>query len=139
VTFKTPPLEVLALGPEDYETPDHEEGFLIIRASKSDVQSAIHFWVASAQALGWQGRESYFLGFVENALCEPLTREGFAAIVDDYTQHSDSLRQLIPSFLKTLDGFAGGMRMSPYEDSPDVSAIAELADSFVAFFWGTTA
>lgn len=29
--------------------------------------------------------------------------------------------------------------MSPYEESPDVRAIAELADSFVAFFWSTTA
>lgn len=84
-TYKTPPLEMLVLGPADYETLDHEEGFLIILASKSDVQSAIHFWIVSAQALGWQGRESYFPGFVENVLCEPLTREGFAAIVDDYT------------------------------------------------------
>ena len=69
-----------------------------------------------------------------SARCEPITEREFARLVG---KCSGSLRQPLPEFLRHSDGFQAGMRM--YADWNDVGVVAELRDSFVAFYWSTTA
>jgi hypothetical protein len=130
----TPPLEVVEFGSQDFITPSCEESIWAFRGSKRDFADGLLFWVKTLQAQGWEGRESYFLPYAQSGLCEPLTEAEFSRLVAEY---GESLRVPLPTFLLHLDGFRSGLRMSA--DWNDVSAVAELNEVFVAFYWSTTA
>ncbi len=86
------------------------------------------------EAIDWYEAEPHFTTYAEAALCEPITAAEFAAVVREY---SCSLVPPLPPFLLDLVGWRGGLRM--YGEWNDVAVIAELADSFVLFTWGTSA
>jgi hypothetical protein len=58
----------------------------------------------------------------------------FSGLVAEY---SGSLSEPLPAFLRDLDGIRESMRM--YNEWNSIGVVAELADTFVAFFWSTTA
>ena len=131
---ESPPLEVMELGPEDFESPFSEQCIRAFRGLKRDFASGLLFWVKTLQAQGWKGRESYFAGYAEAGLCEPVTEADFARLVAEY---SGALREPLPPFVRELGGFRFGLRM--YADWNDVAVVAELPEAFVAFYWSTTA
>lgn len=124
-----PPLEVALV-----EGPEWEESLWAFRGWKRDFASGLLFWVKALQAQDWSGRESYFRPYTESGLCQPCTADEFARLV---AVHSGCLPQPIPPFLGEFAGYRAGLQMSA--DWNDVAAVAELADTFVAFCWSTTA
>jgi hypothetical protein len=129
-----PPLEVAEFGHQDFESPCSEQCIWAFRGHKRDFAGGLLFWVKTLQTQNWEGRESYFAGYAEGGLCERITAAEFARLVAEY---SGSLRRQLPRFLFELDGFRSGLRM--HGDWNDVAAVAELTETFVAFYWSTTA
>lgn len=132
--LNSPPMTVVEFGHQDFVSRCSEQLVWAVRGSRADFESGLHFWIKILQAQGWEGREAYFTGYAEAGLCEPITESEFRDLVADY---SGSLTRSLPTFLVEWNGFRSGLRM--YADWNDVAAVAELADSFVAFYWSTTA
>jgi hypothetical protein len=130
----SPPLEVVEFGNLDFQPPCSEQYIWAFRGAKRDFKDGLLFWIKSLQAQGWEGRESYFAPYAGSALCEPIGEEDFARLVAEY---SGSLRVPLPEFLQDFAGYRSGLRM--YREWNDVAAVAELSDSFVAFYWSTSA
>jgi hypothetical protein len=128
------PLEIVEFGHQDFTASCSEQCIKAFRGNKLDFASALHFWVDTLQAQGWEHREADFLPYAEAGLCEPLSKAEFSVLVAEY---SGSLRDRLPSFLRKLDGYRSGPRM--YAAWNDVGAVAELDKAFVAFYWSTTA
>jgi hypothetical protein len=129
-----PALEVVEFGHQDFESPSSEQCIWAFWGLKRDFASGLLFWVKTLQAQSWEDRLSYFAGYAEAGLCEPVTSAEFGALVAEYSR---SLRRSLPSFLTELDGYLWGLRM--YAKWNDVAAVAELPNGFVAFYWSTTA
>jgi hypothetical protein len=127
-------MTVVEFGHQDFDPPCSEQAVWAFSGSRADFQSGLHFWIKTLQAQGWEGRESAFTGYAEAGLCESITESEFRHLVAEY---SGSLIRPLPTFLVEWNGFRSGLRM--YADWNDVAAVAELADSFVAFYWSTTA
>ncbi len=131
---QSPPLEIVEFSHKDFESPGSEQSIEVFRGFKRDFASSLLFWIETLRAQDWQGREPNFAPYATSALCEPIDREEFARLVGEY---SGSLKPSLPEFLVPLVGFQSGLRM--YANWNDVAAVAELDESFVAFYWLTTA
>lgn len=129
-----PPVEGVEFGHQDFTSSCSEQCIEAFRGTRQDFPTGLHFWVKTLQALGWEGRQAHFLPYAESGLCERLSEAEFAELVAEY---SGSLVKPLPPFLLNLNGFRSGLRM--YASWNDVGAVAELDESFVAFFWSTTA
>lgn len=134
VATGVPPLEIAEFGHQDIGAPGSEQEIWAFRGLKRDFASGAMSWVKTLQVQGWEGRQTALAGYTEAGLCEPITAADFVSLVTDY---SGSLRQPLPPFLLDMAGFCGGLRM--YAEWNDVAAVVELADTFVAFYWSTTA
>ena len=129
-----PPMEVTEFDQWDFESPSSEEEIWVFRGAKQDFDNGLLFWIKTLQAQDWQGREAYFAPYAEAGFCEPITEAEFVSLVAGY---SGRLQLPLPPFLLELGGYRSGLRM--YAEWNDVAAVAELVDSFVAFYWCTTA
>ncbi|AWM38152.1 hypothetical protein GobsT_37490 [Gemmata obscuriglobus] len=130
----SPRLEVTQFEGQDFVSPDCEESIWAFLGWKRDFASGLRFWMEALQAQGWSGRETYFRPYAEAGLCEPITAHEFARLVAEY---GSGLRRPLPPYLVELTGYRSGLRM--YADWNDVAAVAAVAETFVAFFWSTTA
>ncbi|MDR3637840.1 MAG: hypothetical protein P4L84_28800 [Isosphaeraceae bacterium] len=130
----SPPMEIAEFSNQDFEPPCSEQKLWAFRGFKTEFASGLRFWIKTLQAQGWDGRESYFMPYAEAGLCEPIAEGEFIRLVAEYT---GSLRHALPQYIRELSGFRSGLRM--YADWNDVAAMAELDESYVAFYWSTTA
>jgi hypothetical protein len=130
---ETPPLKVVEFCQQDFEPSCSEQMIWAFQGSKLDFASGILFWVKTLQAQDWN-REPFFVSYVESALCQSIPEAEFTRLIREY---SGSLKPPLPGFLKNLVEFRSGLRM--YAEWNDVAAMAELEDSFVAFYWATSA
>ena len=128
------PIEVVEFGNDDFESPCSEQSIWAFRGLKQDYENGLAFWIKTLQSQDWNGRESYFIPYAELGLCKSISPVEFKDIL---TEYSHSLRHMLPPFLGELDGFRSGLKM--YAEWNDVAAVAETNDSFVAFYWSTTA
>lgn len=133
-SVESPPLQIAEFGHQDFESPCSEQFIWAFRGAKENFTNGLLFWVKTLQAQGWEGRESYFAPYAVAALCEPVSEAKFAGVVAEYSR---SLRIPLPEFLQRTGEFRSGLQM--YAEWNDVAAVAELVDSFVAFYWSTTA
>jgi hypothetical protein len=130
----TPPLKAARFGQQSFTPPESEQSVEGFWGAKRDFAGPLHFWLKALQAQDWTGRESVFVPYAESGLCLPLTGAEFARLV---AEHIIDLLEPLPPFLTDLSGIRTGLRMSA--DWNDVAAVAESDDSFIAFFWSTTA
>ncbi|HYH69631.1 MAG TPA: hypothetical protein VD866_33350 [Urbifossiella sp.] len=129
-----PPLEMVEFGHQDFTSPCSEQLIEVCSGLKADFDSPLLFWVKALQAQDWAGREARFTAYTLLGLYKPMAATEFAAFVADY---SGSLVRPLPPVLLALNGFQTGLRMSA--DWNDVAAVAELDETYVAYFWSTTA
>lgn len=129
-----PRLAVLEYGPDDFDSPESEQVIRICTTTKVDCDGALRFWLAALRSEDWTGREDRFLLYTETGQCEPISRSEFAEHVRSYTA---SLVMPAPPRVLALDAFISGMAM--YTDWNDLGLLADLGDSWLAFFWETTA
>lgn len=130
----SPPLEIVAFGQWDFESPCSEQCIWAFRGTKQDFTNGLLFWVKTLQTQDWAGRESYFASYAASARYEPISEAVFARLVAEY---GGSLRKPLPEFLRRLSDFQTGLQM--YSEWNDVAVVAELTEAFVAFYWSTTA
>jgi len=130
----SPTLVLVEFGHQDFTSRCSEQMIEVCSGRKADFDSLLLFWVKALQAQDWAGRQERFTAYALAGLCDPMTGAEFAAFVAEY---SGSLVRPLPPVLQTLGGFRAGLRMSA--DWNDVAAVAELDETFVAFFWSTTA
>jgi hypothetical protein len=130
--FASGRIEVLEFGQNDFSSSSSEQSIIIHRGSRSDFSDALGFWLASLFSQDWLGRDEYALPYAREGLCVPINETEFEAFIKEY---SSSLRR--PLELPFACSFRTGLKM--YNDWNDVTALAELEDGFVAFYWSTTA
>lgn len=122
-----PPFRVAEYDREkDFVIWDDHTGFIsTFLGEKRWFESGLHFWIATHQVVEGYDEES--------GLCAPISQNEFARLV---SEHGSRLKKL-PGFLLALDGFVAGLKM--YDDWNEFAAVAELPETFVAFYWMSTA
>jgi len=130
----SPPLDVVEFGHRDFTSPCSEQMIRAVRGASADFARGLLFWIKAMEATDWFESEPHFTRYAEAALCEPIGQEEFARVVGEY---SVSLVPPLPQFLRDLGGWRSGLRM--YGEWNDQAVVAEVADSFVLFTWGTSA
>ena len=129
-----PPLEITEFHHQDFESPYSEQSIFAAAIKKQYCEDGLFFWIKTLQAQDWSGREERFIPYAESALCEPIGKDVFDETVKEY---SISLERRLPDSVCETDGYRTGLRM--YNNWNDVAVVAELDESFVAFYWCTTA
>jgi len=127
-------LEIVEFVPTDFRSFASEESIKAWRGEKSFYTSALQFWRSVLQVEGWSGKELHFLSYTEACLFQSISKAEFSDIVLD---SSGLLQRPLPRFLTDLDGFKSGLRM--LAEWNDVTVMAELSGSFIAYSWSTTA
>lgn len=111
------------------------------RGARADFLGPLHFWISAYFATSIYEQpvlpadiNDEEAAVIESALCEPISREEFLRILDDY---AGNLFEPLPAFMRKLDGWRGGLRQ--YNDWNWVEVVAELNEGYLYFSWGTTA
>ncbi len=133
---RCPGLWVVTYGQDDFQCRDSEETIRICTAPKRSGDSGLYFWLAAECTEGWQGRERYFLSYVGDAYFEALSEGDFNQLVAIYCANL-----LMPPKLPIHEpnGFVGALLMYSARTDLIVSAVAEYENSFIHFYWDTTA
>jgi hypothetical protein len=134
----SPPIEALEFGHCDFTIPGTEQCIWVFQGHKRDFASGLLFWVKCLQAEGWESEQQSLIQHVQRASCSPVTKEEFCRLV---THWSRELLKPLPGYLSQPDGFGSGLQINmPVGGGCDeIGAVAELAESFVAFHWSSSA
>jgi|GEM_PF-7063222 len=119
-------IDVFAFAKTDF-APEIGHYLWVFEGKKCVYETALAFWIEATIAL--RDDDGPFDSGLMNCLCEPINQKQFEEIAGRCTR---ALTEPLPSLFHNLDGFCWGMRM--HNEWADHSAMAELADSFVAFF-----
>jgi hypothetical protein len=139
-----PDLRVVTYGQDDFQCRDAEEIIRICTAPKRTGDNGLYFWLAAECTEGWQGRERYFASYVGDAAFEAISESDFNQLVANYCAHLRILPKLPLYSSKgssegSSKGFVGALLMYSARTDLMVSAVAEYEDSFIHFYWDTTA
>lgn len=134
MTAALPPIEVIEFDHQDFDSAASEQLIWAFRGAKHDFTSGLLFWIKTLQAQEGEGENPYFVSYASAGLCEPISELELARLVVEYSR---SLQKPLPLYLTRFDGFRSGLRM--YAEWNDVAAVAETAETYIAFHWSTTA
>lgn len=118
-----------------------EQSIDVARGAREDFLGPMHFWISAyfAASIYVQPVLPALINDeegerIEAALCEPISRDEFLRVVNEYSR---SLTAPLPDYLRELRGWRGGMRL--YDEWNWVQVLAQLDEGYVWFDWGTSA
>jgi hypothetical protein len=131
---RSPPLEVLEFGNQDFTSPCSEQSIRVVRGARLDFTDGLLFWVKAMEATDWFAPKPHFTRYTEAAMCRSIGPTEFLRVVGQY---SISLLPPLPAFVRDLSGWQSGLRM--YAEWNNQEVMAELAGEFLLFAWTTSA
>ena len=133
-------LQLVEYGHSDFQ-PSGEQTIGSGRGAREDFLGPVHFWISAyfassiyAQPVLPADVDDLEAARIESVLCEPISREQFVRVLDEY---SGSLREPQPEFMRDLGGWRGGLRL--YDAWNSVDVLAEVDHGYLWFCWGTSA
>ena len=126
-----PPVEVISFDQDAFPQPASEESIVICRGVKTNFDNAIHFWVVAMQCEDWEGREEYFLPYLNRAVCQDIDEQEFRLMLN----RLQGLKY--PIVIKVEGKYFWGQKMADEWD--DLAALAEFEHEYLSFHWETTA
>ncbi|MCA9317415.1 MAG: hypothetical protein H6806_04140 [Planctomycetes bacterium] len=125
---KGPRLSVWRYDQDDFTSRESEQAIRIYMARKPDCDGALQFWLAALRSEDWSPSGA------EAGTCAPMSRSEFATLI---RSHAEQLKRPVPSEILDPSRFVAGMAM--YTDWDEIGLVADLGDSWLAYFWETTA
>ena len=127
-------LEVLKFDSSEFKCPSSEQEIIIHWGDRLKFDDVLHFWLVSIQSDDWSYRSEYFLPYAQSGKCLALSEVKFNNLANGYLldlKYPPSLP------LHSESSFIGALQM--YDDWNDIAAVAAYANSYISFYWSTSA
>lgn len=131
-----PGLHFISYPENAFIVPESEESIRITIAPKAEGDNGLLFWIAAELLDEWRDREDYLFSYLSGAYFERINETEFNSLVAEKCKYL--IKQPELPIVKD-QAFVGALLMYSMRTDFLVSAIAEYKDSYIHFYWETTA